>query len=183
MATSSPAGHEVAGRAGVGLLSFTIGVPPSELAFRIGLYKQGLTQAKPAGKVINKRAATFTMVHCAETNAEARQNAEQSILWYFRRSIELISSVAAWQEGRELGSYDYLRALKDMNLEGVSYDMLDEMDAVIVGDPARCVEKARKYFDAGCDQILCLMQPHSIAPHKVMRSIELFGEHVIPAFK
>jgi len=70
-----------------------------------------------------------------------------------------------------------------MNLEGVSYDMLDEMDAVIVGDPARCVEKARKYFDAGCDQILCLMQPHSIAPHKVMRSIELFGEHVIPAFK
>ena len=183
MATSSPAGHEVAGRAGVGLLSFTIGVPPSELAFRIGLYKQGLTQAKPAGKVINKRAATFTMVHCAETNAEARQNAEQSILWYFRRSIELISSVAAWQEGRELGSYDYLRALKDMNLEGVSYDMLDEMDAVIVGDPARCVEKARKYFDAGCDQILCLMQPHSIAPQKVMRSIELFGEHVIPAFK
>jgi hypothetical protein len=26
------------------------------------------------------------------------------------------------------------------------------------------------------------MQPHSIAPDKVMRSIELFGEHVIPAF-
>ena len=104
------------------------------------------------------------------------------MLWYFRRSIELISSVAAWQEGRELGSYDYLRALKDMNLEGVSYDMLDEMDAVIVGDPARCVEKARKYFGAGCDQILCLMQPHSIPPDKVMRSIELFGEHVIPAF-
>src|SRR5262250_2338427 len=182
MATSSPAGHEVAGRAGLGLLSFTIGVPPSELAFRIGLYKDGLAQAKPIGKFVNPRAATFTMVHCAETNAEARRNAENSVLWYFRRSIELISSVAAWQEGRELGTYDYLRALKDMNLEGVSYDMLDEMDAVIVGDPERCIEKARKYFAAGCDQILCLMQPHSIPPDKVMRSIELFGEHVIPAF-
>ena len=122
------------------------------------------------------------MVHCAETNAEARRNAEASVLWYFRRSIELISSVAAWQEGRELGSYDYLRALKDMNLEGVTYDMLDEMDAVIVGDPDRCIEKARKYFAAGCDQILRLMQPHSIPRDKVMRSIELFGTHVIPAF-
>jgi alkanesulfonate monooxygenase SsuD/methylene tetrahydromethanopterin reductase-like flavin-dependent oxidoreductase (luciferase family) len=182
MATSSPAGHEVAGRAGVGLLSFTIGVPPSELEYRIGLYKNGLKEAKPAGKFVNPRAATFTMVHCAETNAEARKNAEQSVLWYFRRSIELISSLPAWQEGRELGSYDYLRALKDLNLEGVNYDMLDEMDAVIVGDPARCIEKARKYFATGCDQILCLMQPHAIAPDKVMRSIELFGEHVIPAF-
>lgn len=182
MATSSPQGHEVAGRAGVGLLSFTIGVPPSELAVRIGLYKDGLKQAKPAGKFINSRAATFTMVHCAETNAEARKNAAASVLWYFKRSIELIGSVAAWQEGRELGSYDYLRAIKDLNLEGVSFDMLDEMDAVIVGDPARCVEKARKYFAAGCDQILCLMQPHSIPADKVMRSIELFGEHVIPAF-
>jgi alkanesulfonate monooxygenase SsuD/methylene tetrahydromethanopterin reductase-like flavin-dependent oxidoreductase (luciferase family) len=68
-------------------------------------------------------------------------------------------------------------------LEGVSYDMLDEMDAVIVGDPQRCIEKARKYFGAGCDQILCLMQPHSIPRDAVMRSIELFGEHVIPKFR
>ena len=141
-----------------------------------------MKEAKPAGKFVNPRAATFTMVHCAETNAEARRNAEASVLWYFKRSIELISSVAAWQEGRELGSYDYLRAIKDMSLEGVDFDMLDEMDAIIVGDPARCAEKARKYFEAGCDQILCLMQPHSIPPDKVMRSIELFGEHVIPKF-
>ena len=182
MATSSPAGHEVAGRAGLGLLSFTIGVPPAELAFRIGLYRDGLKEAKPIGKVINTRAATFTMVHCAETDAEARKNAEESVLWYFKKSISLIAGLAAWQEGKELGSYEYARALKDLNLETFSYDLLDDMDAIIVGSPETCIRKSRAYFDTGCDQILCLMQPYNIPADKVLRSIELFGQHVIPAF-
>jgi len=100
MASTSPASHEIAGRKGLGLLSFTIGVPPEELASRIALYRSGLKEARPAGKFINDRAATFTMVHCAETDAEARQNAAESVLWYFRRSIDLIGSLAAWQEGQ-----------------------------------------------------------------------------------
>src|SRR4029077_20463204 len=102
------------GRKGLGLLSFTIGVPPEELAAPIALYRAGLKEAKPAGQFVKERGATLTLVHCAETNAEARKNAEASVLWYFRRSIELIGTVAAWQEGRDLGSYDYTRALRDL---------------------------------------------------------------------
>jgi alkanesulfonate monooxygenase SsuD/methylene tetrahydromethanopterin reductase-like flavin-dependent oxidoreductase (luciferase family) len=183
MATSSPEGHGVAGRNGVGLLSFTIGVPPEELAFRIGLYRNGLKEAKPAGKAVNSRAATFTMVHCAETNAEARRNAEESVMWYFRRGIELVASVAVWQEGKDLGNYEYTKFMKDLNVKDVSFDLLDEIGAIIVGDPEHCIEKARGYQQAGCDQILCLMQPYKIPYAKVMRSIELFGEYVIPAFR
>lgn len=41
---------------------------------------------------------------------------------------------------------------------------------------------ARVERDAGCDQLLCLMNPYAIPADKVMRSIELFGEHVLPAF-
>lgn len=182
-ASTSPQSHEMVGRKGLGLLSFTIGVPPEELAARIELYRNGLKEAKPAGKFVNDRAATFTMVHCAETNAEARRNAEASVLWYFRRSIELIGTVAAWQEGRELGSYDYTRMLRDLNLNDVSFDILDGMDAIIVGDPETCIRKVKRYREAGCDQLLCLMQPHDIAPDAVMKSIDLFGRYVIPAFR
>jgi len=123
------------------------------------------------------------MVHCAEINAEARRNAEESVLWYFRRSIELIGSVAAWQEGRELGSYDYARMLRDLNIADVTFDLLDGVDAIIVGDPETCIRNVRRYREAGCDQLLCLMQPHDIPPAAVMKSIELFGAHVIPAFR
>jgi alkanesulfonate monooxygenase SsuD/methylene tetrahydromethanopterin reductase-like flavin-dependent oxidoreductase (luciferase family) len=183
VASTNPESHEIAGRLGLGLLSFTIGVPPDELAGRIRLYRAALEDAQPISKFVNARAGTFTMVHCAETNAEARANAEESILWYFRRAIELISSVAAWQHGKPLGTYEYTRMLRDLNLDDVSFDLLDSMDAIIVGDPARCIQKARRYKEAGCDQLLCLMQPYKIAPGKVMRSIELFGEHVIPAVR
>src|SRR5438093_242372 len=103
---------------------YTIGVPPEELAGRIALYRNGLKEARPAGKFVNDRAATFTMVHCAETDAEARRNAAESVMWYFRRSIELIGSVAAWQEGRELGSYDYTRMLRALHLSDVTFPLL-----------------------------------------------------------
>jgi len=183
MASTNAASHELAGRKGLGLLSFTIGVPPAELAERIAIYRRALAHARPAGKFVNGRAATFTMVHCAETNAEARANAAASVLWYFRKSLELIGSVAAWQAGRDLGTYAYAEALRALDTRSVTFEMLDEMGAVIVGDPARCVERVRQYREAGCDQLLCLMQPHAIPPAKVVRSIELFGAHVIPAFR
>ena len=104
-------------------------------------------------------------------------------MWYFRRSIELIGSVAAWQEGKELGTYAYTRMLRDLNVGDVTFDLLDDMDAVIVGDPERCIRKVKRYREAGCDQLLCLMQPYNIPPGKVMASVDLFGRHVIPAFR
>src|SRR2546430_2233147 len=166
---------------GVRLLPFRIGVPPEALGSRIALSRSGLKEARPAGKFVNDRAATFTMVHCAETNEEARRNAAASVLWYFRRSIELIGSVAAWQEGRELGTYDYTRMLRALNLSDVTFPLLDDMDAVIVGDPETCIRKVKVYREPGCDPLLCLMQPYDIAADAVTRSIELFGRYVIPA--
>jgi len=184
MASTSPMSHEVAGQKGLGLLSFTIGVPPEELAGRIELYRKGLKEARPAGKFVNPRAATFTMVHCAETNGEARQNAAESVVWYLRKSVQLIGELATWQDElkRSLGTYEYSRALRDLDVSHLDYDTLDAMGAVIVGNPERCIERVRRYRDAGCDQLLCLMNPYKIQPEKVMRSIELFGQHVIPEF-
>ena len=133
---------------------------------------------------MNGRAATFTMVHCAETNAEARRNAEASIIWYFRRSIELIGSLAAWQEGRDLGTLRlHPGAPRPRHLRDVTFDMLDEMDAVIVGDPERCIERVRRYREAGCDQLLCLMQPYAIPPDEGHALDRALRAHVIPAFR
>jgi alkanesulfonate monooxygenase SsuD/methylene tetrahydromethanopterin reductase-like flavin-dependent oxidoreductase (luciferase family) len=185
VASTNPESHELAGRRGLGLLSFTIGVPPEELAGRIGLYRRGLAEAKPIGKTVNAKAATFTMVHCAETREEAKRNAAESVVWYLRESTRLIGTLAHWQLelGRDLGTYDYARAIKDLDLSGVTFEMLDEMGAVIVGDPEHCIRGVRKYVDAGCDQLLCLMNPYRIPADAVMRSVELFGRHVIPAFR
>lgn len=185
VASTSPDSHEIAGRNGLGLLSFTIGVPPEELGNRIQLYRNGLKEARPIGKFINDRAATFTMVHCAETNEEAKQNAAESVVWYLRKSVALIGTLAEWQaeKNRDLGTYQYAQAMKDLDVSHLDFDTLDAMRAVIVGDPDTCIERVRHYREAGCDQLLCLMNPYNIPPDKVMRSIELFGKHVIPEFR
>jgi len=183
VASTSPQSHEIAGLKGLGLLSFTIGVPPEDLAVRLELYRNGLKEAKPTGKFVNNRAATFTMAHCAETTAEARATAAESFEWYVKRSLQLIGSVAAWQEGKELGTYEYTRGLRDLDASALTFDVLDSLNAVIVGDPERCIEQCKRYQQAGCDLLLCFMQPHRIPHEKVMKSIDLMGKYVIPQFK
>jgi alkanesulfonate monooxygenase SsuD/methylene tetrahydromethanopterin reductase-like flavin-dependent oxidoreductase (luciferase family) len=134
------------------------------------------------GQIVNDRAATFTLVYCDETTAAARAAAAESIEWYVRHSVELLRSVAIWQEGGDLGTYEYTKALQDIDLSTVTFDVLDAIDAVIDGDPERCITKAQRYRDAGCDLLLCFMQPYDIPAAKVRRSIELIGKHVMPRF-
>ena len=49
-------------------------------------------------------------------------------------------------------------------------------------DRLRCVEIAERYAASGCDLLFCLVNPYKIPHRAVMRSIELMGEKVIPAF-
>ena len=54
--------------------------------------------------------------------------------------------------------------------------------AFCIGDPDACIRIAERCLAAGVDQLLCLMQAGRIPHEKIMRSIELFGEKVIPHF-
>jgi alkanesulfonate monooxygenase SsuD/methylene tetrahydromethanopterin reductase-like flavin-dependent oxidoreductase (luciferase family) len=173
------------GEKGMGLLSFTIGTPPEELKDRIDLYRDGLTRAKPVGKVVNGRAGTFTMVHVAPTREEARATAAESFEWYARAGTEAVASVSKWmrETGQASGTYAYGDALADLDTSFLTFDYLESTGACIVGDPDTCIETARRYRAAGCDLLLCLMNPYKIPHAKVMRSLELMGKHVIPALR
>jgi alkanesulfonate monooxygenase SsuD/methylene tetrahydromethanopterin reductase-like flavin-dependent oxidoreductase (luciferase family) len=189
-ATSSPQGHEEMGRQGIGLCSFTVGLPPEMLAENLARYRAGLEQcAQPAGKFMNTTAATFTMVHCAPTNEEATEVAKESFEWYPGYGGGLIASVAEWQEekGRtELDTYQYTRdALahkRDGAMGQITIDYLRDSGSAVMGDPDACIEAAKRYEAVGCDLLLCLVNPYKIPHEKVMQSIELMGTHVLPEF-
>src|SRR5262249_39177565 len=66
--------------------------------------------------------------------------------------------------------------------EGMDLSVQDIADRSVVGDPATCAEKLRAYEALGADEFICSMdfgQPQ----RQLLRSIELFGEHVIPKFR
>lgn len=191
-AGTGPETHELAGRKGLGLLSFTIMVEPEELARRIGLYRQGLKECKPAGKFVNNTASTFTLAFCAETNAEARKIAEESILWYTRQIVEGFQKFLKGEcmfnpspaDKTELGpTYAYTQQAAQVDMSNINYDYLIDRDLIIVGDPGTCIQKIKKYQEAGTDQLLTMMQIYKIPHQKIMDSIKLWGKYVMPYFR
>ena len=97
-----------------------------------------------------------------------------------------IASLVDWQAGKDLGTYSYAEHMaqldKDGSLDHLDFEYLRESGAAVVGDPDRCVELAERYQASGCDLLLCLVNPYKIEHEAVMKSIELMGKHVLPAF-
>ncbi len=63
-----------------------------------------------------------------------------------------------------------------------AHETIENLDSVIIGDPDVCRRKIQKYYDIGVDRLMCLMQFGRIPHQAVLRSLELTGEHLIPAF-
>lgn len=190
-ATSSVGGHYEIGSRGIGLLSFTVGNAPEDLAERVAAYRKGQADCTtPIGKFRNDQVATFTMVHCADTNEKAREDAEESFLWYPKTAGWHIGALAEWMEEREgktdLGNYAYASEALERRRSGVmdhlTMDHLWDSGAAVIGDPDRCIEIAKRYEAVGCQTLFCLLNPYKMKHEDVMRSIELMGKYVIPEF-
>jgi alkanesulfonate monooxygenase SsuD/methylene tetrahydromethanopterin reductase-like flavin-dependent oxidoreductase (luciferase family) len=60
---------------------------------------------------------------------------------------------------------------------------LCERGIIIAGDPESCIRGVQLYEEAGVDQVITIMQTETITHDKALQSIEMFGKHVIPAFR
>jgi alkanesulfonate monooxygenase SsuD/methylene tetrahydromethanopterin reductase-like flavin-dependent oxidoreductase (luciferase family) len=190
-ATGSPDGHRMMGELGLGLLSFSVGTPPEQLKERIDIYRGGIAACtKPLGAFVNDRAACFTMVNCAPTQAESYDVSRESFAWYAKNAAELAASVLVWLEemkAKSDGTYAYLdearRAVEQRLHELASLEALLGMNAVIAGDPDEVIRRCKAYEATGADLLLCLVNPYKISHEKVMQTIDLMGKYVIPEFE
>jgi alkanesulfonate monooxygenase SsuD/methylene tetrahydromethanopterin reductase-like flavin-dependent oxidoreductase (luciferase family) len=62
-------------------------------------------------------------------------------------------------------------------------DTLCDRGVIIAGDPQSCIKAVRMYEEIGVDQVIMIMQTETIPHQRVMRSIEMFGKYVLPAFR
>ena len=63
-----------------------------------------------------------------------------------------------------------------------AHEALEPLDSVVIGDPDHCIEKLKGYEAIKADRMMCLMQFGSIPHAAVLRSFELAGRHLVPAF-
>ena len=188
-ATGSESGHQMMGELGLGLCSFAVGTPPEDVERRVSIYKKAIATCKePVGAKVNDCANAFTMVNCAPNKQQSYDIAKDSFEWYPKRSVELVTSVAAWLDEmkEDLGTYEYLgeqqKIVESGMHDALTFDYLHDSKAVICGDPDEVVRSAKEYEAAGVDTLLCLINPYDISHEDCMQTIELMGKYVIPEF-
>ena len=182
--------HRMAGEKGLGLLSFTVLVRPEKLGQRVAMYRDALTRAQPAGQFVNGRAGAFGLVHCADTDAQAEEEAERAFMSYVattlavstpvleaRRSGRSAAEIAA-DPDREVTEYEGLDPRK------VDLQYMIDNGMCIVGSPDTVIRQLERIQAAAdLDLFLAMMQFWSIPHEKTMHAIDLFGRYVIPHFK
>ena len=60
------------------------------------------------------------------------------------------------------------------------YEVVDQLDSVIIGDPDACVAKMKRYADLGVDQMVCRVEYGHLSHESIMKNIELLGKEVLP---
>ena len=63
------------------------------------------------------------------------------------------------------------------------FEVLDALDSVVIGDPDRCLEKMQAYKALGADRLMCFMQFGALDPARVLESLRLTGEVLLPALQ
>ena len=96
MAATSQSSATTAGENGLGLLSFTIMQPIEMMAKAIEMYRAAQINAKPLTDVQTNKVAAYTLVHCAEDEAQLRANGLYESIWP--------GGTSTWPSSRSTGS-------------------------------------------------------------------------------
>lgn len=183
MAATSQGSSAVAGKLGLGLLSFAILQPLNKMAEHIADYRKAALNPTPVTRVVQNRVAAYTLVHCADTFEKCEENGIwESCWWWYKNLAEF---TLEWEFPHLTDEEkDQIFPLLKKQIDG-NFDVKDfhEADMIIVGDPDQCYEKFKEYEKLGVDQVICYVQFGFLSHASIMRTIELLGTHVIPALE
>ena len=181
----------LAGERGLGILCFTLGAP-GELQHRVEAYQEAVkAPTKLVGDFVNNHVAGFTVAHCDENNQRGREICGEAGLWYLGNArtryttewagVDADSTPAEYRFHNPFSGGRGQLEVREAT-ETNPNDLLDN-GTFCGGDPDACIATAQKYEAAGLDQFMALMQAGRTPHDEIMKSIRLFGKHVIPYFQ
>lgn len=120
-------------------------------------------------------------IHLADTAAEAAANVREPVAWYYDKVLGLVPSGPEAPRGYE--RYAELVA-SSREAGGLTLDGLRESGVLYAGEPGGLVaEIDRLHEETGLQHLICWMRFGGLAQEKVLRSLELFAEQVMPHFR
>jgi alkanesulfonate monooxygenase SsuD/methylene tetrahydromethanopterin reductase-like flavin-dependent oxidoreductase (luciferase family) len=147
-----------------------------ELEPNITAYRQAWKEAGHPGE---GKVFLRAPVYVAETDQAAREEPEESIMYFYRYLGERLVDSATRAGVRAVED----RAARGGRLQTITYEEALR-DKIIVGSPGRVTDRLKELQEKlGLDGILCEMNCGTKIPHdRVMKSLQLLCEEVSPRF-
>jgi alkanesulfonate monooxygenase SsuD/methylene tetrahydromethanopterin reductase-like flavin-dependent oxidoreductase (luciferase family) len=200
VASTQPDTCALAGQKGLGLLMPQL-AGPDGAAEGIRQYKAAVADPiDQIGHFKNDSCALFTCAFTNDDGDRARVLGGQAAMWY----LQCLGAIYSrdWS-GQPLESVpDSYRYHAEMRRKGLitggtvdtgltrtdmsdphAYESMIDKGAFCVGDPGAVAANLERYRQAGADRVVCVMQLADLRHEDLMRSIELFGQKVIPQLR
>ncbi|MYW03405.1 LLM class flavin-dependent oxidoreductase [Streptomyces sp. SID3343] len=178
MAATSQGSAEIAGRNGLGMLSFSIMQPLETMAAQVAAYRAAAANPTPLTDVTTNKVAAYTLVHTTGKK-KIEQKVWDSVAWWYKN---LAMFTLEW-ELPHLSPEEQDKTfplLKPMFEGTVPVDTFDAADMIVIGDVETCVRKMKRYADLGVDELICYVQWGFLDHQDILRTIEILGKEVIP---
>lgn len=119
---------------------------------------------------------------CLEDGRRARRLAEQALTWFYtelyKSTLPVLEKLyPSYEHFHELGRFRKLLKL------GINLSLLEASGMAVVGDPAHCIERLRKYQHAGVTHLLCAVGAGAVETEVVRESLQCIARHVLPEFR
>jgi len=103
----------------------------------------------------------------------------------FARYIPEVKETSTDADGNSATNIDLSggSALAQKIWEEFDAETMAERGVIVAGDPEACIKAARLHQETGVDELQFLMATETVDHQTVMKSIEMFGKHVIPEFR
>lgn len=186
LAATSDESHAWAGQEGVGLMSNSNFGGFDRQAEMVGIYDSALRKRADSGQHCYRNVGSLIFVaHCAETREQAFKEAMPIFRDYLPSVVSSLANMAKYSE-----SYAYMAEVAEQVEKVVASSrsgqtaalesLIDSTATIVVGDPDDCIEQIGRFASIGIDDMILRLDT---VPHgQLMKSIELFGRHVIPHF-
>jgi alkanesulfonate monooxygenase SsuD/methylene tetrahydromethanopterin reductase-like flavin-dependent oxidoreductase (luciferase family) len=181
VACTQPSSVEIAADNGLGVLGFGIGKDQSNDYVRT--YRERIKNAKPVGEFVNNRFAVMMSAMCAPTDEEAVALRGPDFLAYSEAVQQLFTP---WVDGKAPASYSWFMEYWKQNYNVVRETKVEDIvgaNGAVIGSPETCVRVLNYMADAGVDEILLFMQSYTTPHDKIMQSLQLIHDEVMPHLK
>ena len=211
VAALQPATYQIAAEKGIGVMALGVSAP-SVLEPHIKDYRETIKKSKPVGSFANDQWLSSCFGYCGEDNNSAQDLCSRSLKNFFgpgRPYVQdqtdvyqkllqqwggipehLVQNFSRYIDVKETSEgvatqFDLSggTALAQKIWEEMDPQTLVDRGVIVAGDPQRCIDAIKIHESTGVDQIQFLMATETIDHAHVMKSIELFGKHVIPGFR